>query len=117
MHSRCPPKTSPQDDQQLYRHFCISNDLLWRKIVNTNSLNRTQIQQKLAKIDPTFKPHCTIWALYISVTNQRKRDKYANEYHIHCFKWWANVLATDEYSIEISNDCRRKWKWMHSEEQ
>ena len=78
---------NPQNDQQFYRHFCILNDLLWRKIVNTNFFGRTQIQQKLTEINPTFKPYHTIWVLYILVTNQRKQDKYANEYYFHCFKW------------------------------
>ena len=86
-----------KDDQQLYRHLRISNDLLWREIMDTSSLGRTQIQQRLAEIDPTFKPHRTIWAPYISATNQRKRDRYAHEYRNHRSEWRANVLAVDKF--------------------
>ena len=85
--SRCPRKMNPQNDQQFYRHFCILNNSLWREIVNINSFGCIQIQQKLAEINLTFKPHHTIWMFCISVTNQWKRDKYVNEYHIYYFKW------------------------------
>ena len=104
-------------DKRLHRHLRISPDLHWAQVVELSTLSRTQIQQRLRELDPNFGPKRALWAPYISPLNQRKRDRYAYDYGDYRSEWWANVLATDECTIEIGSGRAREWRWMHSGEQ
>ena len=91
-------------NKKLYRHLQILLDLHWAQIIELSILNRTQIQQRLRELDLNFGPKQVFWALYISLLNQRKCNKYIYDYGGYCSEWWANVLATNKCTIEIGND-------------
>ena len=73
-------------DKRLYHHLRISLDLHWAQVVELNTFNHTQIQQKLRELDLNFGPKRTLWALYISLLNQRKRNRYAYDYGNYHFE-------------------------------
>ena len=55
--SERPRQSTEMQDQRLYRHLRIDNDLRWRDILDLHPLRRTQIQQRLAEIDPSFRQY------------------------------------------------------------
>ena len=111
-----PQKTTPAQDNRLSRHVRINNNLRWSEIKDLTLIQRTQIQQRMQEIDPTFRQYRRQWSQYLSPANIRERAKYARDYGSLPREFWANVWYTDECSVEIGKDAGREWVWWHSGE-
>ena len=94
----------------------INNDLRWSEIEDLTPIQRTQIQQRMREIDPTFCQYRRQWSQYLSPTNIRERAKYARDHGSLPREFWANVWYTDDCSVEIGKDAGREWVWRHSGE-
>ena len=50
-----PRGTISTQDNRLYRHLRINNNLRWSEIEDLTPIRRTQIRQRMQEIDPTFR--------------------------------------------------------------
>ena len=50
-----PRESTPTQDNRIYRHLRINNNLRWSEIEELASIKRTQIRQRLHEIDPNFR--------------------------------------------------------------
>ena len=57
-----PRKTTQDQDNRLYRRLRIDNDLQWKKLLEVSDLGRTQIQQRMLEIDPSFHQYVRHWS-------------------------------------------------------
>ena len=111
-----PRKTTQDQDDRLYQHLRINNNLRWSEIEELTSIKRTQIRQRMQEIDLKFRQYRRQWSQYLSPTNIRERYKYSRDYGSWNPKDWANVWYTDECSVEIGKGGGREWVWRHSGE-
>ena len=111
-----PRKSTRNQDNHLYRHARIRNDISWAELVELAPIKRTQIQQRFREIDPNFRQYLRQWSPYLSPQNIVQWFQYAKNYSSFSSEWWANVWCTDECSIEIGTGRARKWVWRHSGE-
>ena len=111
-----PRKSTRAQDDRLYRHLRIDNDLCWSEIEELIPIKRTQIRQRMREIDKRFRQYRRQWSQYLSPSNIKERKKYASDYGSFNPEWWANVWYTDECSVEIGKEGGREWVWRHSGE-
>ena len=104
-----PRHSTRAQDDRLYRHCRINNDLRWSEIEDLAPIKRTQIQQRFREIDPKFRQYRRPWSLFLSAANIRNRAKYARDYASWKAEDWANVWYTDECSVEIGKGGGREW--------
>ena len=111
-----PRETTQAQDNRVYRHLRINNDLRWPEVEDIAGIKRTTIQNRMREIDPKFHQYRRQWSQFLSPENIRDRYRYAKEYEIWRCEDWANVWFTDECSIEIGKGRGREWVWRHSGE-
>ena len=78
-------------DNRVYRHLRINNNLRWPEVVDIAGIKRIAIQNRMREIDPNFKRYRRPWSVYLSPANIRERKKYAKDYGPMTPEWWANV--------------------------
>ena len=111
-----PRKSTRSEDDRLYRHLRINNDLRWTEIEDLMLIQRTQIRQRMHEIDLNFHQYRRQRSVYLSAANIQERNKYSKDYGSSNAEWWANVWYTDECSVEIGKGRGRAWVWRHSGE-
>ena len=64
-----PRFTTHAQDNRVYRHLRINNNLRWPEVEDIAGIKRTQLRQRMREIDSNFRQYRRQWSQYLSSVN------------------------------------------------